>query len=459
MWNNVSLSEALSLKCDQAFDASSVVIDSRNVKDGSIFIAIVGDKNDGHNYIDQAIDLGASFCIVERDNIVPPNFPHIIVPNSLKALEMMGSYARNRIKGYVIGITGSVGKTTVKEMLRSAFSAHGETYATQGNLNNNYGMPLTLANMPASTKFAIIEMGMSSAGEISSLTKIARPDIAIITNVELVHAEYFEGINGIALAKSEIMEGLALNGTIVLNKDNAQYHTLLERARHFNLNVVTYGFDPTADFSIEAHITKGASTFIKSRTPTGDINYSLKLNGEHMILNTIAALSVVASLGYDASASAKILEHFQPLHGRGFVHDLSDRGVLVIDESYNASPTSTIAALKAAAERKGEGNRLIFALGDMKELGDESLNLHLSLAEHIIASKVDALYTVGEESRKLLDHLQKISNISGESFSNSKGLAVSLPDILKTGDILLIKGSFSMDMKRVLDSALHPVSL
>lgn len=455
MWNNISLSEALSLKCDQAFQASSVVIDSRNVKSGCIFIAITGEKNDGHDYINQAIASGASFCIVERDNIVPQTFPHLVVKSSLKALEMMGSYARNRINGHVIGITGSVGKTTVKEMLRSAFSPHGETYATHGNLNNHYGMPLTLANMPPSTEFAIIEMGMSSSGEISLLTKLAKPDIAIITNVELVHAEYFDGITGIALAKSEIMEGLPNNGTIVLNKDNSQYNILLERANRLDLKVVTYGFDSSADFSIEGYKTDLANTLVDVKTPTGDIRYSLKLNGKHMVLNSLAALSVVSSLGYDANASARMLRNFQPVHGRGFIHDLAGHGIIVIDESYNASPASTIAALKAVGERKSDKNRFVFALGDMKELGDESLNLHLSLVEHIIDNKVDILYTVGKESKNLLEHLQKVANISGEAFSDSLGLAEILPSDLRAGDIILIKGSALMNMRRVLDSVLH----
>lgn len=454
MWNQQSLADALSIssKVINNFTASSVVIDSRIVQPGSIFVAIIGPNQDGHNYVKQAIEAGATFCIVEKKNVVPPSFPHIIVDDSFDCLCKMAKHARARMNGVVIGITGSSGKTSLKEMLRCILSEQGKTYVTKGNLNNHYGVPLTLANMPIDTEFAAIEMGMSAAGEIMSLTKMAKPDIAIINNVGAAHAEFFTSIEAIAEAKAEIIAGLPIDGTLVTNFDNPYHHIIMAHVPDKTVKVIGFSMKAPSDFQLLQIDYNPGGMSIKAACLGRTITYSISTYGNHMALNSLAALAAAHAAGADLQLATEQLKHFNPVIGRGMVHQFAKRNITIIDESYNANPTSVAATIEAAAMRKQHSSRIIAALGDMKELGPESIDLHRGLLKPLIDNKIDCVYTVGPLMKELFNILP--TGVIAKHYDNSMQLAEAIPSLLQDGDIVLIKGSLSMDMKKVLDKSI-----
>ncbi len=487
------------------FATNTVVIDSRqiigNENKGCIFLALPGNNFDGSDFAVNALANGASICLVEK---IPSNLPHkyqnriAVVPNSHLALIKMAIYARNNSNANVICITGSCGKTTTKEMIRIALEeiAHSDyIHTTIGNYNNHYGLPLTLANLPPETKYAVLELGMNGSGEISVLSKIARPQIAIITGIYNAHREYFADIKGIANAKAEICDGL-ISGTLIVNADIDRecYDIVFQKATEMNARIITYGSIKT-EKNLDIIVDKTNSTLITSEKTQNTIQNSKQLDkniknycerteitantsnnkqyhyhlpsiGHHLVLNSLAIIGVGLALANSGSINSTLdcedyipkllqgLQNFTPPNGRGNIYFGRNNGVVIIDESYNANPDSMKAAIRRAHQYRQlyRNQRLLLILGDMKELGANAKKMHLDLKDVIISSQVDIIHTVGEISKELYKTLQQ--KIKGSATYSSAEMVAQIAkpnsSIVQQGDVILVKGSNSMGLKSVV---------
>ena len=435
--------------------ASGVSIDSRTCKPGDLFVAISGDQFDGHDFIAQAFDAGASSALVSRTpDGIDANAPLVIVDDCMEALEALGRAARDRTRAAVIAVTGSVGKTGTKDALNLAFGALGTTHATQGNLNNHIGVPLTLARLPRDTDFAIIEMGMNHPGEITELSKLARPDVAIITTIAAVHLEFFDSIAEIADAKAEIFDGMSPGGIAILNRDNVYFAILASRAWAHGLeHVVGFGAHPEADSQLSACTLNGDGSDVTARIDDRIVRYSLNVPGRHWIHNTLAVLASVHALGGDIDCAAAALRKLEAPKGRGARIDiLIDGGTLtVIDDSYNASPASMRAAIAVLAGMPPKaGGRRIAVLGDMLELGETAPRLHAALARDLEASNIDLVFSAGPNMASLDAALP--AAMRGAHAVDSDALAATLTDSVHSGDIVMVKGSLGSRMKILVET-------
>ncbi|MEM7546561.1 MAG: UDP-N-acetylmuramoyl-tripeptide--D-alanyl-D-alanine ligase [Pseudomonadota bacterium] len=463
LWTSAEAEAATGGRATMPFDVSGISIDSRDIAQGDLFVAL-SDVRDGHEFVAAAIRGGAVAALVtHRPDTVADEFPLLIVDDTLKALESMGQTARERITGKVVGVTGSVGKTGVKEMLRVCLSAAGPTHAAVKSFNNHWGVPLTLARIPHGTEFAAIEMGMNHPGEIGPLSRMARPDVAIITTIAPVHMAAFKDLSGIADAKAEIFEGLVPGGTAILNMDNAYFGQLKVKAEAAGANIVAFGSDASADICLEqAHITAGA-TVVKARMHEAPLVFKLSAPGEHLALNALAALAATEAAGGDLARAALAISNWNPPDGRGSRWTISigetgiDGSITLIDESYNANPTSVRAALAVlgASEpadhygRVDEGRRIAF-LGDMLELGADEVALHAGLAECPEMAKVDTVHTCGPLMKALHEALPPAQR--GTWFKTSRDMADRVGRKLDAGDVAMIKGSLGSDMAVVVDA-------
>lgn len=451
IWDSSSLEVALGVDIPQGLNISSVTIDSRVALKDSLFIALKGENFDGNDFAIEALERGAAVALVDKDIKVSKTLANrlIKVENCFKALYKLAEFSRNRMKGKVIGVTGSVGKTTTKEMLKQCLSKQGEVYASVGNFNNHFGLPLTLANMPESTEYAVLEMGMSSKGEIHNLSVLGKPDVAIITTVEAVHLEFFSSIAGIAEAKSEIFYGMKKGGIAILNFDNSYHKISLEKANECGLEVVSFAKNAKADFKLDNVINNGIKSTINSEIFGKPFSYEIGISGEHHALNSLAVLAAIHAAGGEIESAAYQLKNFHAQKGRGYVHNLKN-GIIVIDDSYNSSPSSVAAALKNMSNfRKLGQKKLIVVLGDMKELGIDSEEFHSKLALEVISNKIDVVYTVGKLMFNLYKNLP--ANLKGVHTDNSNEMADIIAEKANKGDVILVKGSNSMKMSVIVD--------
>ncbi|MCT4574677.1 MAG: UDP-N-acetylmuramoyl-tripeptide--D-alanyl-D-alanine ligase [Alphaproteobacteria bacterium] len=443
LWNDKKLLEAVSGDFNKiSFVAEGVSINTRNTKAGDVFVAIEG----GEQYLDNAIKAGAVCAIVPKSfNKELEGFPLIKVDDTLASLVAMGQYKREKTNAKFIAITGSVGKTGTKNMLAKIFSFYGETYATAGNYNNHYGVPLTLANMPESTDFAVIELGMNHAGEISSLVKQVRPQVALITTVAECHIEFFNSIEDIALAKAEIFEDL--KGTAVLPKDSPCFDVLLKQAKSNTDSIITFGAD--ADISLESVNCKEGSSEVKINIDNIDYNYELSIPGEHIALNSCGVIGVLKALGLDISKASLNMKKIVATEGRGKKIKVSFNGkdITFIDETYNASAKSMIASIKTMSLIKG--GRRVLVLGDMLELGARSEDLHLSILPTILENDIDKVYCCGKYMKLLFDELPV--SIQGAFSAKSEGLLNVLEEELQDKDNVLTKGSHGSNMTLIIN--------
>lgn len=438
---------------------SGVSIDSRTVKPGDLFVALDGPRFDGHDYVAQALAKGAAAAMVHR---VPPHVgtdaPLLGVDDTVEGLRDLARRSRLRATAGVIGITGSVGKTGSKEALLAALNAQAPTFATQGNLNNHIGVPLTLARMPRDTAYAVIEMGMNHAGEIAPLSRLAEPDVAIITTIEPVHIENFKNIEGIADAKSEIFAGMGPRGTAVLFRDNPHYARLVGNARAQGLGRIwSFGEHADADARLldcSLHATASAATAsIRGEV----IQYSLGAPGKHWVINSLAVLLAVKAIGADVTAAARALGRIQPGKGRGArqriaLHTANTPGAItLIDESYNASPPSVRAALAVLGRLDTDGaGRRIAVLGDMLELGDIGAREHRALAAAILDADIDRVFACGPLSAHLYEALP--ARLRAGYAADSDGLAPLVVQALHPGDVVMVKGSLGSRMAAVVQA-------
>lgn len=426
-----------------AWSVSGLSIDTRTLKKGDLFIALKGEHGDGHAYVALALEKGAAAALVDH---VPDGVPAercLVVKDTLKGLQDLGRAARERTGARVIGVTGSVGKTGTKDMLAHVFEDQCQTHAAQKSFNNHWGVPLTLAMMPAGTDVGIFELGMNHLGELSPLSKMVRPDIAIITTVEAVHVGEFEnGIADIAQAKSEIFDGLQpANGIAILNHDNDWFEYLSDKAKEKDLTVYGFGRPKDADAQLLECLVAANGTRVKARILEEEITFTLSVSGEHHAMNALPVLLSAKLLGYDVRQAAKSLESWIQRDGRGKRELIgADNPVILLDESYNASPVAMGAAFKVMALiDPGRGGRRIAILGDMAELGADAPRYHKELALPLEAAGVQLVYTCGPLMKHLHDELP--AKKRGGHKETPAELAEIVPDVIAPGDVVLVKGS------------------
>ena len=454
LWDSTSLSQALNTDVSAGATVTSVSIDSRTIEKGGLFVAIRGEKFNGNTFAADAIQNGAVLCIVDEvtKEAKPFSKQLIVVKDAFEALNQLATFARSRLKGRVIGVTGSVGKTTTKEMLKIALEDQGNTYGSVGNFNNHYGLPITLANMPEDTEFAILELGMSSSGELQKLSQMAKPHIAIITTIEAVHLEYFTSVSAIAAAKAEIFDGMDNTGIAIINYDNLYEKILTNHAKSKKLKIIGFAEDHETDYQLTDYEVMGDASKITVACKTKDLTYKLGAVGKHLALNSIAVIAAVEALGADVQYAIKSLANFKAQKGRGQIHKLAKAKLTIIDDSYNASPASVKAAINYMSAYQQSAKRLVLILGDMLELGTTSSDLHAQLLDPIVANPISVVHTVGNIMKTLYDLLP--ANLKGLHATTSTDLARVVCDYLQPGDVVLIKGSNSMKMSIILDAIL-----
>jgi UDP-N-acetylmuramoyl-tripeptide--D-alanyl-D-alanine ligase len=455
VWTAAEAAAATGGRATAPFTAFSVSIDSRTVAAGDLFIALQGPNFDGHGFVADALAKGAAGAVVTRiPDGVSANAPLLLAADTTKALEDLGRASRARSKARFIAVTGSVGKTSTKEALRHCLAALAPTYATQGNLNNHFGVPLSLARMPASDAFGVFELGMNHAGELGPLSRQVAPDVAIITTVEPVHIEHFPSIEGVADAKAEIFEGMSADGVAILNRDNPQYQRLANAAQAAGLTRIwNFGEHQDADariIDVSLHATCSAVT---AQIKGERVQYCLSLPGRHHVLNSLAVLLAVRAAGGDLHAAARAMSTLKPVKGRGLrkrVH-LNQGAFTIIDESYNASPAAMRAAFDVLSRiDPGAGGRRVAVLGDMRELGDHAERLHAELAEPLKRAGIDTVYCCGPHMRAMYDRLP--AGMRGGWTESSACLAAKLAFAVRPGDVVLVKGSAGTKMGPLVET-------
>ena len=416
-------------------------IDSRTLSPGNLFIAIIGETTDGHNYLAEVAAKGAAAVVVSR--AVETTLPQILVKDTTAALGQIGAAWRKQFNLPIIAVTGSNGKTTLKNMIANILIAatnnnENEVLATQGTLNNHWGLPLTLARLGKEHRYAAIEMGMNHFGEIDYLTHLTHPTVAVITNAAACHLEGLGDIAGVAKAKGEIFGGLTADGVAVLNRDDAffpYWHGIIGEKRF-----ITFGYHPDAD--IRTDYAEGQTGPIKIHTPAGEITVALPLIGKHNVTNALAAIAATLAINIKLDAIQQGLETIKPAQGRLQVHELTN-GVKIIDDTYNANPFSLQAAVHALTQFAG---KKILVLGDMRELGPEAESLHFAAGENIRKAGIDFLFTYGELSAQSAQAFGE----GAYHFSDQEKLLQALRPLTQTAVTILVKGSRSMRMEKVV---------
>jgi UDP-N-acetylmuramoyl-tripeptide--D-alanyl-D-alanine ligase len=447
LWISADIARAVSGTASADFAATGVAFDSREVTAGDLFIALPGETTDGHRFVPQAFAQGAAGVVVSQ----PVDGPHVLVADTRAALDALGTASRARTQAAVIGVTGSVGKTSTKEALWTAFDriAPGQAHRSLKSYNNHTGVPLSLARMPAETRFGVFEMGMNHAGEIAALTRLVRPHIAVVTAIAPAHIENLGSIENIARAKAEIFEGLEPGGTAIVPFDSPQRDILVEAAHRHAGRVLTFGLGQGADVrALESIGTKAGGTLMTVQLPEASLTFTIAQPGEHWVQNALAVIATVEAAGGDLAVAGLALAELPGLAGRGARSTIRVDGgeALLIDESYNANPASMAATLKVLGAEAAA--RRIAVLGAMKELGEHGPALHAELAEPIAQAGVDFALLVGAEMAPLAEALAGTTR-----FAQVPAAADAL-DALKgeigAGDAVLIKASNSVGLGRLV---------
>jgi UDP-N-acetylmuramoyl-tripeptide--D-alanyl-D-alanine ligase len=456
MWTSDSAVQATGGTCLGNWTATGVSIDSRTISHGDLFIALKGPTHDGHDHVAQAIGNGAIAAVVSAQNSnIADRSRLLIVEDTQAAMEALGTVARSRFSGSVVGVTGSVGKTGTKEALRLALEATGPCHASERSLNNHWGVPLSLARLPREARFGVFEIGMNHVGEIRPLTALIQPHIAIVTSVEATHLEFLGTVEAVADAKAEIFEGLMPGGSAILNRDNDQFEKLAAAARKCGAEVVSFGFSEAAEARAEKVVLHPECTCVVADIRGTHITYKIKAPGRHWARNSLAVLAAIDALGADLGLGALAFGDFTLPDGRGRQHRVAgiDGQFTVIDDSYNASPASVRAGLEVlgAADIACSGRR-IAVLGDMLELGNDADRLHAELSKDIAANGVEGVFTCGAHMRHLFDALPV--GIRAGHAETSMDLAPMVRRYVAPGDVVLVKGSFASGMGYVVKKLL-----
>ena len=460
LWSAPAVEAATGGHASADFEASGVAFDSREVGEGDLFVALKGETSDGHGYLDQAFARGAAAAIVDR----PVAYPHVLVRDTSSGLEGLGIAARARADAQIVGVTGSAGKTGVKEALYAALdrASRGKAHHSLKSYNNHVGVPLSLARMPARTRFGVFEMGMNHPGELSALTRLVRPNVAIVTTIAPAHIGFFKNEAAIADAKAEIFEGLVPGGTAIIPADSPHFARLRDHAREHAAHVVAFGRSAHAQVrlldTIRAH---NGGTLITADLGDRRICFTVGLAGEHWVTNALAVIAAARAVGADLGAAGLALAEMEGLAGRGQRHSIPAKGgdgsgqALLIDESYNANPAS----MRVTIEELGKtpARKRIAVLGAMKELGEAEARYHAELAAPLTEAAIDRAVLVGDEMLGLAEAL-------GKSGSGALGKRIDVAHVadaaearkllegdgLEGGDAILVKGSNSVGLGAIV---------
>jgi UDP-N-acetylmuramoyl-tripeptide--D-alanyl-D-alanine ligase len=452
LWTAAEAAAATGGRATGDWAALGVSIDTRTLRPGDLFVALHAAR-DGHEFVAQALAKGAAAALVSRiPEGVAVDAPLLLVEDVQTALEALGRAGRARTKARVIAVTGSVGKTSTKEMLRAVLSHQGRTHAAEASYNNHWGVPLTLARMPKDTEFAVIEIGMNHPGEIAPLARMARPHLALITTVAAAHLEAFENLEGIAHEKAAIFEGLEPGGTALVNTDISTAAILRETAARHAARVIGFGTARGAHHRLMSVDLHDGATVAQARAWRTPLLYKIGVTGRHFAMNGLAVLAAAHVLGLDRAVAIADLARWSPPEGRGtrerLVLDLAVDGMSIdlIDDAFNANPESMAAALEVLAAstprhdvgRVSHGRRIAI-LGDMLELGATETALHAALAALPAMQAVDEVHCVGPRMRALWEALPERRR--GRHAATAEDLAAEAHRLIDAGDVVLVKGS------------------
>lgn len=424
-------------------DFNFVSIDSRTLMAGDLFFAIQGEHYDGHDFVEAAAHAGAIAAVVSQ--LVDTNIPLLKVNDTHKALILLAEYHRNQMAIPIVAVTGSCGKTTTRSLLESIFKQCGTTLASEKSYNNNIGVPLTLLRLTPQCQFAVCELGANHAGEIAELTRLVKPDVAIITNAAPAHLEGFGSLQGVATAKGEIFQGLKPGGVAIINADDnyADYWRQLNKQN----KVITFGINKKADIKArDIHFDKNGQPLFTLISPVGEIKINLQIMGVHNVMNALAAAAASLALDIQLEMIKKGLESGTAVNKR-LVEKKGYAGATIIDDSYNANPLSVSAAMDVLMNKSG---LKILVLGDMRELGTQSEQFHQQIGKEAAVKKIDKLYCYGQQSK--ITALEFGPN--AHHFQNKDELIQALKKELADNVTVLIKGSRSMRMELIVEALL-----
>ncbi|MDF1587486.1 UDP-N-acetylmuramoyl-tripeptide--D-alanyl-D-alanine ligase [Marinimicrococcus flavescens] len=452
LWTAAAAAAATGGRVAGDWAVDSVSIDTRSLGGSALFVALRGENRDGHAFVGQALAANA-VAMVSR---VEPGWPVerlLVVEDTLAGLEALGRAGRQRSTARILGVTGSVGKTGTKEALRHVLSEQAAAHASAASYNNHWGVPLSLARLPQEAAFGVFEMGMNHAGELSALTAMVRPHVALVTWIAPAHLEYFGSEEAIADAKGEIFEGLEPGGAAVLPRDSAHFERLAGHAARHGGRITAFGRHEASQWRLLDARIGAKDSRVRAQTPLGPMSFRVGIGGAHWVTNALAVLAAVHEAGGDVRCAAASLASLRPPPGRGARHivRLEKGTALLLDESYNANPVSMRAALDLLGRAPG---RRLAALGDMLELGEHSAALHAGLADAIALAGVDRVFTCGP----MMDYLHRAlpGSRRGDHTQDSSTLVPCLRQALRPGDVLLVKGSLGSRMARIVDALTAP---
>ena len=454
LWTSAAASAATGGYAQGVWQADGIAIDSRSARIGDLFVALPGSRVDGHDYVASVLAADAAAALVNhRPADVADTASLLLVDDVLAALGRLAAAARDRARPRTVAVTGSVGKTGSKDALAQALAAFGAVHASAGNLNNHIGVPLSLARMPAGSDYAVFEIGMNHAGEIGPLSRLVRPEVALITTVAPAHIGFFDTERDIALAKAEIFEGLGPGGVAVLNHDNRWFTLLRQRAVDTGIDrIVSFGTHADATVQIATIDATVNGTLIETVIDGRRLRFPIDAVGAHWGVNAVGVLACIHALGLDVEPAAAAMRPIRASRGRGgqVRVALATGGCLtLIDESYNASPAAMRAAFGVLGmARPGPGGRRVAVLADMLELGDQAAALHAGLVCDLLAARPDLVITTGPLMQYLRRQLPAGMRGLHEDCTDNAASAVAAA--LRSGDVVLVKGSLGSNLAPVV---------
>jgi len=457
LWSVAEATAATKGRSQGNWWASGVSTDTRTLQKGDLFVAIEGPNFNGHQFVLDALERGAAAVMVhEPPKNLASDAPVLMVSNTKTGLEALGVAARSRAKAKITAVTGSVGKTGTKEALLRVLGSIAPTYASQGNLNNHWGVPLSLSRMPIESVHGVFELGMNHAGEIAPLSRMVCPHVAIITNVEPVHLEFFQSLSEIADAKAEIFEGLQPGGIVVLNRDDEYFTRLESAAKNKGVRrIISFGAHEAANVRLIELAQHPTCNCIFADVDGQAVTYKVGAPGRHWAFNSLAVLATVRALSADLGLAALSMAEVSPTTGRGKRHRIpyGDGNLLVIDESYNASPVAVVAAIETlGAVEVDKAGRRIAVLGDMLEMGPTSPSLHADLAPALISAGTDLVFACGPWMANLFEALP--GHMRGCYEATSADLLPRVVATVQAGDTVLVKGSLGIAMAPIVKALL-----
>jgi UDP-N-acetylmuramoyl-tripeptide--D-alanyl-D-alanine ligase len=449
LWTSDEIAAATGGAASASFEVTGVTFDSREVGPGDLFVAMPGTVYDGHLFVDAAFEAGAAGAIVSK----PVSGPHVLVEDTFAALQALGRASRKRSGATILGVTGSVGKTSTKEALYAALDRNrpGKVHRSVKSYNNHTGVPLSLARMPRDAEFAVLEMGMNNKGEIAALTRQVRPHVAVITAIAPAHIENLGSEEAIADAKAEIFEGLQSGGVAIVPNDTPHRDRLVKAARRHADRIITFGGGDADVHALHAVSAEGGGSLISAALLESELTFTISQRGEHWVSNALAVLAAVEAVGEDVAIAGLALADLGGLKGRGQRHliELDGGEVLLIDESYNANPASMAATLKSLGEERDVVRR-IAVLGPMRELGEHSAELHAGLAPSVREAHVDQLILIGDEMRPLAERV--VGHIPLDLVTSVDEATEVLRRTVHPGDAVLVKASNSVGLAKLVES-------